>query len=143
MRTRDLLFGGAGGGSKLADAGLLVVRVVAGVALAVNHGAGKIQDPSTVIRSAHSMHFPAPTFFGWMAAFSEFFGSILLALGLATRPAAFLVACTMATAALLFHADDNFKTREPALVFLSVAVLFLLAGSGRYGVDALLRRRKS
>jgi putative oxidoreductase len=142
MRTRDLLFGGAGGGSKLADAGLLVVRVVAGVALAVNHGAGKIQDPAGVIRSAHSMGFPAPTFFGWMAALSEFFGGILLALGLATRPAAFLVACTMGTAALLFHADDNFKTREPALVFLSVAVLFLLAGSGRYGVDALLRRKK-
>jgi putative oxidoreductase len=143
MRTRDLLFGGAGGGSKLTDAGLAVVRVVAGLALAVNHGAAKIQDASGVIRDARSMGFPAPTFFRWMAALSEFLGGILLALGLATRPAAFFVACTMFTAAFIYHADDNLKKREDALVFLSVAVLFLLAGAGRYGIDALLRRRKS
>ena len=141
MRTREILFGGVGGANKLADVGLAVLRVVAGVAMAVNHGASKIQDPSQIISGASRLGFPAPTFFGWMAAISEFFGGILLALGLATRPAAFLVACTMFTAAFMAHARDNFKTREPALLFLSIAVLFLLAGSGRYGVDALLRRR--
>jgi putative oxidoreductase len=143
MRMRDLLFGGTGGGSKAADAGLAIVRIVAGLALAVNHGAAKMQDASQVIRDARSMGFPAPTFFGWMAALSEFLGGILLALGLATRPAAFLVGCTMFTAAFIYHAGEGLKKREDALVFLSVAVLFLLAGSGRYGVDALLRRRKS
>ena len=141
MRIRELILGGAGGGSKLTDIGLALLRVVAGVALAVNHGASKIRDPSQIIRGADSLGFPAPTFFGWMAAISEFFGGILLALGLATRPAAFLVASTMFTAAFLAHARDDFKTREPALLFLFIAVLFLLAGSGRYGVDALLRRR--
>jgi putative oxidoreductase len=141
MRIRDIVFGGSGGANKAVDIGLAVLRVVAGVALAVNHGAGKIQDPSQIIRSAGGLGFPAPTFFGWMAAISEFLGGILLALGLATRPAAFLVGCTMFTAAFFAHASDNFKTREPALLFLSVAVLFLLTGSGRYGVDALLRRR--
>ena len=143
MRIRDVIFGGSGGANELADIGLGLLRVVAGVALAVNHGASKIQDPSQIIRSASSLGFPVPTFFGWMAALAEFFGGILLALGLATRPAAFLVACTMFTAAFFAHADDNFKTREPALLFLFIAVLYLLAGSGRYGVDALLRRRKS
>ena len=141
MRIQELLFGGTGGGSKLADVGLVILRVVAGVAMAVNHGAGKIQNPSQIIGGAERLGFPVPTFFGWMAAIAEFFGGILLALGLATRPAAFLLACTMATAAFIAHKDDNFKTREPALLFLSIAVLFLLAGSGRYGVDALLRRR--
>ena len=56
--------------------------------------------------------------------------------------AAFLVGCTMFTAAFIRHASDNFKTREPALLFLAIAVLFVLTGSGRYGVDALLRRKK-
>jgi len=142
MATRDLIFGGCGGGSKTADAGLAIVRLLAGVALAVNHGAAKIHDPSQVIGGASHMGFPAPTFFGWMAAISEFFGGILLALGLATRPAAFLVCCTMATAAFLFHSHDNFGTREPALLFLSIGLLFLLAGSGRYGVDAMIRRKR-
>ena len=143
MAVRDIFFGGSGGGSKLSDVGLAVIRVVAGVALAVNHGAAKIQDPSQIIRGASSLGFPAPTFFGWMAAISEFLGGILLALGLATRPAAFLIGCTMFTAAFFAHMHDNFKTREPALLFLSVAILFLCAGSGRYGVDAMLRRRRS
>jgi putative oxidoreductase len=141
MRTLDILVGGPGGGSKLADIGLAILRVVAGVAMAVNHGADKIRDPSKIIGFAGSLGFPAPTFFGWMAAIAEFFGGILLALGLATRPAAFLVGCTMFTAAFIAHADDNLKTREPALLFLSVAVLFLLTGSGRYGIDALLRKK--
>lgn len=143
MSIRDILVGGPGGGSKLADVGLAVVRVLAGVAMAINHGADKIRDPSKIIGGAEGMGFPAPTFFGWMAALSEFFGGILLALGLATRPAAFFVGCTMFTAAFVAHARDNFKTREAALLFLSVAVLFLLVGSGRYGVDALLRRKRN
>ena len=142
MSTKNLLFGGTGGGSKLADLGLALLRVLAGVALAVNHGAAKVRDPSQIISGADRLGFPAPTFFGWMAAISEFFGGILLALGLATRPAALLVACTMFTAAFMAHANDNFARREPALLFLFIAVLYLLAGSGRYGVDELLRRKR-
>src|SRR5687768_4797740 len=139
--TRDIFFGGTGGGSKLADVGLALLRVVAGVAMSVNHGAGKIQNPGRVIDGADDMGFPVPFFFGWMAIIAEFFGGILLALGLATRPAAFLIACTMFTAAFVHHADDKFREREPALLFLFVAVLYVLTGAGRYGVDALLRRK--
>ena len=143
MSIREIFVGGPGGGSKLADVGLTLLRVLAGVAMAVNHGADKIRNPGKVIDNADDMGFPVPFFFGWMAIFAEFFGGILLALGLATRPSAFLLACTMATAAFIRHANDGFKTREPALLFLFIAVLFLLVGSGRYGVDALLRRRGS
>jgi putative oxidoreductase len=143
MRVKDFVFGGKGGSSEAVDLGLALLRLLAGVALAVNHGAAKIRDPSQIISGADHLGFPAPTFFGWMAAISEFFGGILLALGLATRPAAFLVACTMSTAAFMAHSGDNFAKREPALLFLFIAVLYLIAGSGRYGVDALLRRRKS
>ena len=141
MSFRDIFFGGSGGGSKHADIGLTLLRVLAGVAMAVNHGVDKIRNPGKVIDGADDMGFPIPFFFGWMAIFAEFFGGILLALGLATRPAAFLIACTMATAAFIHHANDGFKTRESALLFLFIAVEFVLVGSGRYGVDALLRRR--
>ena len=143
MRWKDILFGGSGGASKAVDVGLALLRLLAGVALAVNHGAAKIKDPSQIISGADRLGFPAPTLFGWMAAISEFFGGILLALGLATRPAAFLVACTMFTAAFMAHSGDNFAKREPALLFLFIAVLYLIAGSGRYGVDALIRRKRA
>lgn len=139
---RDIIFGGSGGGSWFADVGLAVLRVTAGVAMAVLHGADKIRNPARAIGLAEGMGLPAPAFFGWMAALSEFFGGILLTLGLATRPSAFLLGCTMFFAAFVHHAGDSLKTREPALLYLSICVLLLMTGSGRYGVDALLRRRR-
>lgn len=141
MRTilRDIFIGGAGGRTTLADAGLLVLRVFAGLAMAFGHGLAKVKDPSGIIKGAGGLGFPAPTFFGWMAAVSEFLGGILLALGLFTRPAAFLVACTMATAAFMAHAKDPFARKEMALLYLAIAVMFMLTGSGRFGLDAPLR----
>ena len=138
---RDILFGGAGGRSPLADAGLAVLRVTSGFLMAYGHGLAKVKDPSMIIKGAEGLGFPAPTFFGWMAALSEFGGGILLALGLATRPAAFFIACTMATAAFMAHARDPLARKEMALLYLAIAALFLLAGAGRFGLDALLRRR--
>ena len=139
MRIREILIGGSGGATKAVDVAMALLRFVAGAALSINHGAAKMTHPSKIIDSARDLGFPAPTFFGWIAAISECIGGALLALGLVTRPAAFLVACAMATAAFLHHSRDDFATREPALLFLSVAILYLIAGSGRYGIDALLR----
>lgn len=45
----------------------------------------------------------------------------------------------MSVAAFLRHADDPYATKEKALLFGCVA--FLLIGSGKYGLDAIVRRR--
>ncbi len=137
---KNLLFGGRGGAGPLADFGLLIVRVLAGLSLAVAHGWGKLPPSAGFIEGTANMGFPAPTFFAWMAALSEFGGGLLLALGLATRPAAFLIACTMATAGFVRHASDPYGKKELALVYLGVALLFLFSGSGRFGLDAWFRR---
>ena len=42
--------------------------------------------------------------------------------------------------AFLAHAGDAFSDRELPLFFLVTALLFLLAGAGRYSVDAALRK---
>jgi uncharacterized membrane protein YphA (DoxX/SURF4 family) len=44
---------------------------------------------------------------------------------------------------LLAHAGDPFGDRELPLFFLVTALLFLLAGAGRYSVDAALRRGRA
>ena len=62
--------------------------------------------------------------------------------GLLTRPAAFFALCTMLTAAGLRHAGDPFGDRELPLLFASVFFLLVLAGAGRYSLDALIRRRR-
>ena len=64
-----------------------------------------------------------------------------MTLGLLTRPSAFFLAITMAVAAFLQHADDPFSGKEKALLYMMVFLLYLIVGSGKYGVDSLLRRR--
>ena len=140
---KQLLFGGPGGGSRLADGGLLVLRVFTGLAMALAHGWTKLQDPSMVINGVAEKGFPVPTVSAWLAILAEFGGGLLLALGLATRPAAFLIAFTMAVAGLVVHAKDPFDKKELAFMYLAIAITFMFTGSGRYGVDPLLRGRRS
>lgn len=138
---RNFFFGGAGGASKTADIGLLVLRMVAGFALAFGHGLGKLPPSAQFVEGVSRLGFPEPEVFAWGAALSEALGGILLATGLLTRPAALAIAFTMGTAAFRSHAADPFPTKEKALLFLVIAVCLLFSGAGRYSVDALIRRR--
>jgi putative oxidoreductase len=125
----------------LPDLGLLVLRVFAGLALALAHGINKIPPSERFIGGVTDMGFPLPIIFAWAAGLSEFAGGILLALGLLTRPAAGFILVTMLVAAFIRQAGDPFGERELALLFGAVAALFIFAGSGRFGLDALLLRR--
>jgi putative oxidoreductase len=141
-RLSPLLFGGDGGGSAVADVGLLVLRLFAGLSLAFAHGLGKLPPSERFVETAAGLGFPVPVFFAWAAGISEFFGGLLLALGLLTRPSVFFIACTMAVAAFGASAGDPYTDKEKALLFLAVALMFLIVGSGRYGLDRRLFRRR-
>ncbi|MBD3161810.1 MAG: DoxX family membrane protein [Candidatus Eisenbacteria bacterium] len=89
----------------------------------------------------------APTFWGFMAAFAEFGGSLLLVLGLFFRPAAGLLAITMLVA-MSRHLSlpegepgAGWKGASHALELLVVYVGLLLTGSGRIALDSLLGGR--
>jgi len=124
------------------DAGLLVLRLFTGLALAFAHGLGKFPPSARFIAGVEGMGFPVPALFAWAAAGAELVGGILLAIGLFTRPSALFILATMATAAFIRHAPDPFSGKEKALLFGVVALLFLLAGAGRYSVDAMMRGGK-
>ncbi|HEY0590445.1 MAG TPA: DoxX family protein [Thermoanaerobaculia bacterium] len=141
MAKRGALFFGGTNNAAATDVGLLVLRVFAGLALAFGHGLGKFPPSDRFITGVGGMGFPLPFVFAWAAALAELAGGILLALGLATRPAALVIAATMATAGFIRHAPDPFGRKELAFAYLAVAILFVLAGAGRYSVDALLRKR--
>jgi putative oxidoreductase len=141
MAKRGSLFFGGTNNAAATDAGLLALRAFAGISLALAHGLGKLPPSEGLVGAVGSMGFPMPALFAWAAALSEFAGGLLLALGLATRPSALFIAVTMATAGFVRHAPDPFGRKELALLYLAVAILFLLAGAGRYSVDALLRKR--
>jgi putative oxidoreductase len=146
---RDVLFGGAGSGSWFGDVGLLVLRLT-GLLLAVGHGLKKIPPPDMFVVGVEKLGFPAPGVFAWLAAIAEGIGGLLLALGLLTRPAAFMVAGTMLVAAFgqhwgdpMFPSQTNPVSKEPAILFLLPALALLFTGSGRYGIDYFLRGRRN
>lgn len=132
------------------DVGLLLVRVVIGLSMAVFHGYAKISGgPERWTGIGGSMAELGitflPAFWGFMAAFSEFFCSILLMLGLLFRPAAALLAVTMLVAVtrhLGLPADQEnsgWSGASHALELLSVYVGLFLTGPGKYALG-LLRR---
>jgi putative oxidoreductase len=129
--------------STAAQAAWALTRFVFGAAMATFHGYGKVVEGKVggLVNVATELGFPAPTFFAWAAALSEFVGGILVAVGLLTRPAAGFVAMTMVVA-LYRHRVDPLMKMELALLYLAVMILALALGGGRFSLDAAIRQRR-
>jgi putative oxidoreductase len=77
-----------------------------------------------------------------LAGAGEFFGGILLVLGLMTRLGAFSVGVSMVVAIIAIHLPGPFLDGyEFPLTLLAGAVVLLLAGPGRLSLDAVLNAR--
>jgi putative oxidoreductase len=133
------------------DFGLLILRLGIGVSIAVFHGYGKMSGGTERWESVgHNMENLgiafAPVFWGFMAAFSEFVGSILLILGPLFRPATVLLGCTMLVA-VTYHINlpvDNpssgWSGASHAMELFVVCVALFFSGPGRFAFK--LRRLK-
>jgi len=137
---KTILFGGESGLSYTANAGLALLRIFTGVALAFAHGAGKIPPAEGLINRTAELGFPMPVFFAWAAGMSEFLGGIFLALGFLTRLSSFFIAFTMLVALVGVHGADPFNKQELAFMYLFVSLAFLLKGAGDWSVDSFLRK---
>lgn len=135
---KELLFGGARLNSLLGDLGLFILRCFAGVSLALAHGLGKLPPTPQFISGVERMGLPGEA--AWLSAFAEVFGGLALAAGLLTRPAALMIAINLSVAAFIRHAPDPYARKELSLLFLAVAVMFLLVGAGRYSLDRLIKK---
>jgi putative oxidoreductase len=82
----------------------------------------------------------------WVAGVLELVGGPLLALGLFTRPAAFLLSGTMAFAYFLVHAPRGFwpilNRGEVPVLFCFIFLHLAAAGPGAWSLDRVLRRRR-
>ena len=77
----------------------------------------------------------------------EFFGGLLLLLGLFTRPVAFILSGTMAVAYFQMHAlKGGFwplqNKGELAALYCFTFLFFAVAGGGEWSLDRLLRRER-
>lgn len=75
----------------------------------------------------------------------EFYGGILIMLGLFTRPVAFLLSGEMAVAYWQFHFPRGFwpvqNHGEPAVLLCFIFLLLAAQGGGEWSADEWLRRR--
>ena len=115
---------------------LACLRVVFG-AVFIYYGYGKMFNPDKWAWLGSNMPFlntgSMAYFWGFMAAFSEFFGGIALVLGFLIRPVSFLIASTMAVAVMMHCAkDEGYAT---PLFYMLFALCFLMAGPDRYSAD--------
>ena len=78
----------------------------------------------------------APTLI--LAVFSEFLAPIFIIVGYKTKFFSFFVAATMFVAAFIVHWGDSFARIEKALLFLTVFVLLMITGPGKYSIDKKL-----
>lgn len=78
---------------------------------------------------------------GWM----EVIGGVLLALGLFTRPVAFLLSGQMAVAYWMAHAPQGFYPSvnggEKAALYCFIFLYFVFAGGGSLSLDAAVRKK--
>ncbi|MBD2465867.1 DoxX family protein [Oscillatoria sp. FACHB-1407] len=127
--------------------GLLSLRLAWGTAL-IQHGWLKVKHPLDWMDIEARKHSGFPGYLQAIAAFTIFLGGIAMMVGLFTPIAASTLAGMMAVA-LLLHLmnglpfikqipDAPGDSYEASLVYLAIALLFLLVGAGNLSLDALL-----
>lgn len=118
---------------------LSVLRIIAGFLFMV-HGAQKL------------FGFPVPMPGGapslksliGVAGILEFFGGLLILLGLFTRPVAFILSGMMAVAYFMAHAPGGFwplmNRGELSVLYCFIFLYLAAAGGGMWSIDRLWRR---
>jgi putative oxidoreductase len=91
LKFKLFLFSGETVSSNLANVVLLIARLGLGGMMAFAHGLGKLPPSDGFIAGVSALGFPLPVIFAWAAGLSEFFGSLAVSIGLATRLSALMV----------------------------------------------------
>lgn len=128
--------------SILKDIILFAVRVFVGFAM-LSHGFPKLQ---MLLEGGKIEFFDfmglGPQISLILTVFAEFVCSILLILGLFTRISLGFLIFTMAIAGFFIHGADPFEKRELSLIYLSVYLLLIAFGAGKFSVDHMIEKRK-
>jgi len=121
-----------------------IVRIAAG-ALLMPHGWQKLSGDMAVVAVNFAKAGLEPAYaLAWYIACLEFFGGLLLAIGLLTRPVAVLVLAFMAMAVFQVHWPNGFfwtaKGYEYPLMWGLLALALAIRGAGPLSVDAWIGR---
>ena len=119
-----------------------ILRFAAG-ALLVTHGYGKILNPFGASGMVESLGFYPGALWSPLLAATEFFGGILVAIGLFTRPAAFAAMIVLAVT-VYFHGvvqGEGLGGAEKSILWTLILFFFVIRGANSHSVDARLGRQ--
>lgn len=135
----------------LASAGLLVLRAAIGLMMLIGHGLpkfGKFEDlkDGWLVPAIWPLSSMSPPVSLVATLLAEIGAAGLLVLGLATRPASFLLGFAMIVAAFQYHGADPFfgpgPAKEMAVLYLAACVTVIISGAGRWSLDAAIYKEK-
>lgn len=121
---------------------LSILRIVTGF-LFMQHGARKLFG---VLTAEPGATVPLFSLMG-LAGVLEFFGGLLMLIGLFSRPLAFILSGEMAVAYFMAHAPQNFwpilNGGELAALYCFVFLYLSAVGGGPWSVDHLVQRSRA
>ena len=126
----------------------LMLRFFTGVMMCYYHGWSKLMaDSSRWERLGNALTYwigldSLKVTFGFLAAFSESIGSLLIAIGLFTRPATFLLGITMTVASSKKISEAGIDGAELPLIFMILCLVIILKGPGKLSLDRFLFKNR-
>jgi putative oxidoreductase len=140
-RSNDLLF--LTGNARLADLGLLLLRVTTGAFLIYQShdnvfSAARMEE---FVKFLTQFGFVYPKLLAPLSVYAQFAAGIAFVLGLFTRWFGLITAFNFVVALYMVHLNDPVPQAWGAAVLIVLGLYFGLRGSGRYGLDALFEKR--
>ena len=136
-----------------ASLGIFALRVMTGLMMLAGHGLPKLQGYAArkdlfYVPDFFPLHYMSPPVSLAAAITAEFGASVLIIIGLATRPAAFLLGFGMVVAAFGFHGSSpwfvspptTYDAKELALLYLIPMIAIILTGGGSFSLDAVIHK---
>lgn len=116
----------------------LLLRVTFSLFMIINHGLPKLMNFPTKVQTFFDPFHIGSQWSLVLVVFAEVFCSILLLLGLFTRLVLLPLITTMIVALFMVNWGKGWDATESAALYLSVYLLLLFVGPGKYSADAAM-----
>jgi putative oxidoreductase len=132
-----------------ASIGIVALRLMIGSMMLIGHGLPKLENYAKLKDKFELKIFPFDQFASsvnlMLTIAAEVGAAALIAIGLCTRPAAFVLGFTMVVAAFgvlggapWFLGPGVTAAKEPALLYLVPMIAIILTGGGAFSLDAAI-----
>jgi putative oxidoreductase len=132
-----------------ASVGILSLRLMIGLMMLIGHGIPKLQEYTSrkdmfYVPDFFPLKYMSPPISLMASIGAEVGAAVLIMIGLATRPAAFVLGFAMVIAAFGFHEPAPWFVKPPtvmdakelALLYLIPMIAIILSGPGAFSLDA-------